>query len=140
MIEGSNLRAGATVRSGKRSPLDATIVNVALPSITQGIKASTDALEWVVSGDRLGYKQMFLTAPTVSRRFQGAAPPARTRTARSGPGGQRAADRGAAAAHPPGRRPGALRFVGRALRRARQFLESGLAATGGLRHRGLLVL
>jgi EmrB/QacA subfamily drug resistance transporter len=57
--------------------LDTTIVNVALPSIAQGIKASSDALEWVVSGyaltfglalipagrlgDRLGYKRMFLT-------------------------------------------------------------------------------
>jgi EmrB/QacA subfamily drug resistance transporter len=61
--------------------LDTTIVNVALPSIAQGIKASSDALEWVVSGyaltfglalvpagrlgDRLGYKQMFLTGLTV---------------------------------------------------------------------------
>ena len=55
--------------------LDTTIVNVALPSIAQGIKASSDALEWVVSGyaltfglalvpagrlgDRVGYKRMF---------------------------------------------------------------------------------
>jgi MFS family permease len=61
--------------------LDTTIVNVALPSIAQGIKASSDALEWVVSGyaltfglalvpagrlgDRFGYKQMFLTGVTV---------------------------------------------------------------------------
>jgi len=61
--------------------LDTTIVNVALPSIAQGIKASSDELEWVVSGyaltfglvlvpagrlgDRLGYKQMFLTGLTV---------------------------------------------------------------------------
>jgi EmrB/QacA subfamily drug resistance transporter len=61
--------------------LDTTIVNVALPSIAQGIKASSDALEWVVSGyaltfglalvpagrlgDRLGYKQMFLAGLTV---------------------------------------------------------------------------
>jgi MFS family permease len=56
--------------------LDTTIVSVALPSIAQGIKASSDTLEWGVSGyaltfglalvpagrlgDRLGYKQMFL--------------------------------------------------------------------------------
>ena len=61
--------------------LDTTIVNVALPSIAQGIKASSDALEWVVSGyaltfglalvpsgrlgDRIGYKQMFLVGLTV---------------------------------------------------------------------------
>jgi EmrB/QacA subfamily drug resistance transporter len=61
--------------------LDTTIVNVALPSIAQGIKASSDALEWVVSGyaltfglalvpagrlgDRLGYKQVFLTGLVV---------------------------------------------------------------------------
>jgi EmrB/QacA subfamily drug resistance transporter len=61
--------------------LDTTIVNVALPSIGQGIKASSDALEWVVSGyalafgltlvpagrlgDRLGYKQMFLAGLTI---------------------------------------------------------------------------
>jgi EmrB/QacA subfamily drug resistance transporter len=61
--------------------LDTTIVNVALPSIAQGIKASSDALEWVVSGyalafglalvpagrlgDRVGYKQMFLTGLTL---------------------------------------------------------------------------
>jgi EmrB/QacA subfamily drug resistance transporter len=57
--------------------LDTTIVNVALPSIAQGIQASSEALEWVVSGyaltfglalvpagrlgDRIGYKQMFVT-------------------------------------------------------------------------------
>jgi EmrB/QacA subfamily drug resistance transporter len=56
--------------------LDTTIVNVALPSIQQGAHASSDALEWVVSGyalafglalvpagrigDRYGYKQLFL--------------------------------------------------------------------------------
>jgi len=61
--------------------LDTTIVNVALPSIAQGIKASSEALEWVVSGyaltfglalvpagrlgDRLGYKRMFLAGLTV---------------------------------------------------------------------------
>jgi EmrB/QacA subfamily drug resistance transporter len=61
--------------------LDTTIVNVALPSIAQGIKASSDALEWVVSGyaltfglalvpagrlgDRFGYKQVFLAGLTV---------------------------------------------------------------------------
>jgi EmrB/QacA subfamily drug resistance transporter len=57
--------------------LDTTIVNVALPSIQQGAHASSDALEWVVSGyaltfglalvpagrlgDRYGYKRLFLT-------------------------------------------------------------------------------
>jgi EmrB/QacA subfamily drug resistance transporter len=57
--------------------LDTTIVNVALPSIGQGIGANSAALEWVVSGyavafglalvpagrlgDRFGFKQMFLT-------------------------------------------------------------------------------
>ncbi|HEX3958522.1 MAG TPA: MFS transporter [Trebonia sp.] len=56
--------------------LDTTIVNVALPSIQQGVRASSDALEWVVSGyaltfglalvpagrlgDRYGYKRLFL--------------------------------------------------------------------------------
>ena len=57
--------------------LDTTIVNVALPSIAIGAHASSDALEWVVSGyaltfglvlvlsgrigDRFGYKPLFLT-------------------------------------------------------------------------------
>lgn len=61
--------------------LDTTIVNVALPSIEQGAHASSDALEWVVSGyalafglalvpagrigDRFGYKRLFLTGLTV---------------------------------------------------------------------------
>ncbi|HET6187024.1 MAG TPA: MFS transporter [Trebonia sp.] len=56
--------------------LDTTIVNVALPSIELGAHASSDALEWVVSGyaltfglalvpagrlgDRYGYKKLFL--------------------------------------------------------------------------------
>jgi EmrB/QacA subfamily drug resistance transporter len=56
--------------------LDTTIVNVALPSIEQGAHASSDSLEWVVSGyalmfglalvpagrigDRYGYKKLFL--------------------------------------------------------------------------------
>ena len=57
--------------------LDTTIVNVTLPSIEQGAHATSDALEWVVSGyaltfglalvpagrvgDRWGYKRLFLT-------------------------------------------------------------------------------
>jgi EmrB/QacA subfamily drug resistance transporter len=57
--------------------LDTTIVNVALPSIGQGAHATSDALEWVVSGyaltfglvlvpagrmgDRIGFKRLFLT-------------------------------------------------------------------------------
>ena len=57
--------------------LDTTIVNVALPSIGRGAHATSDALEWVVSGyaltfglvlvpagrmgDRLGFKRLFLT-------------------------------------------------------------------------------
>jgi EmrB/QacA subfamily drug resistance transporter len=57
--------------------LDTTIVNVALPTIGQGAHATSDALEWVVSGyaltfgivlvpagrlgDRFGYKRLFLT-------------------------------------------------------------------------------
>jgi EmrB/QacA subfamily drug resistance transporter len=61
--------------------LDTTVVNVALPSIGQGIKASSASLEWVVSGyaltfglalvpagrlgDRFGYKQMFLAGLAV---------------------------------------------------------------------------
>jgi EmrB/QacA subfamily drug resistance transporter len=61
--------------------LDTTIVNVALPSIEQGAHASSDALEWVVSGyaltfglalvpagrigDRYGYKRLFLTGLTL---------------------------------------------------------------------------
>ena len=56
--------------------LDTTIVNVALPSIATGVRASSDGLEWVVSGyalafglalvpagrlgDRFGYKQVFV--------------------------------------------------------------------------------
>jgi MFS family permease len=59
--------------------LDTTIVNVALPSIQQGAHASSDALEWVVSGyaltfglalvpagrlgDRYGYKRLFPAGP-----------------------------------------------------------------------------
>ena len=35
--------------------LDTTIVNVALPSIQQGAHASSDALEWVVSGYALTF-------------------------------------------------------------------------------------
>lgn len=61
--------------------LDTTIVNVALPSIAVGAHASSDALEWVVSGyaltfglalvpsgrigDRIGYKPLFLTGLAV---------------------------------------------------------------------------
>jgi EmrB/QacA subfamily drug resistance transporter len=61
--------------------LDTTIVNVALPSIAEGIKATPADLEWVVSGyaltfglalvaagrlgDRFGYKPMFLVGLTV---------------------------------------------------------------------------
>lgn len=61
--------------------LDTTIVNVALPSIEQGARASSDALEWIVSGyaltfglalvpagrigDRWGYKRLFLTGLAV---------------------------------------------------------------------------
>jgi MFS family permease len=61
--------------------LDTTIVNVALPSIEQGAHASSDALEWVVSGyalafglalvpagrvgDRFGYKRLFLAGLTL---------------------------------------------------------------------------
>ncbi|MBO0804780.1 MAG: MFS transporter [Nocardiopsaceae bacterium] len=61
--------------------LDTTIVNVALPSIEQGAHATSDALEWVVSGyaltfglvlvpagrigDRWGYKRLFLTGLAV---------------------------------------------------------------------------
>ncbi|HEY1706126.1 MAG TPA: MFS transporter [Trebonia sp.] len=57
--------------------LDTTIVNVALPSIEQGAHATSESLEWVVSGyaltfglalvpagrlgDRYGYKKLFLT-------------------------------------------------------------------------------
>jgi MFS family permease len=60
---------------------DTTIVNVALPSIGQGVKASSDAPEWVVSGyaltfglalvpagrlgDRFGHKQIFVAGLTV---------------------------------------------------------------------------
>jgi hypothetical protein len=56
---------------------DTTIVNLALPSVEQAAHASSDALEWVVSGyaltfglalvpvgrigDRFGYKRLFLT-------------------------------------------------------------------------------
>jgi MFS family permease len=60
---------------------DTTIVNVALPSIAKGVQASSDALEWVVSGyalafglvmvpagrigDWLGHKQVFVAGLTL---------------------------------------------------------------------------
>lgn len=61
--------------------LDTTIVNVTLPSIERGAHATSDALEWVVSGyaltfglalvpagrlgDRFGYKRLFLAGLSV---------------------------------------------------------------------------
>lgn len=70
--------------------LDTTIVNVALPSIAQGIKASSDALEWVVSGyaltfglalvpagrlgDRLGRSAVMSTRRLRARRGRSCAP------------------------------------------------------------------
>lgn len=61
--------------------LDTTIVNVTLPSIGQGAHATSDALEWVVSGyaltfglalvpagrigDRFGYKRLFVAGLSV---------------------------------------------------------------------------
>jgi EmrB/QacA subfamily drug resistance transporter len=61
--------------------LDTTIVNVALSSIEQGVRASSESLEWVVSGyaltfglalvpagragDRFGYKRLFVAGLTL---------------------------------------------------------------------------
>ena len=73
-----NWRILAIVLTGSfMAVLDTTIVNVTLPSIEQGAHATSDALEWVVSGyaltfglalvpagrigDRWGYKRLFLT-------------------------------------------------------------------------------
>jgi MFS family permease len=75
---GGNWRILAVVLVGAfMALLDTTIVNVALPSIAHGAHASSDALEWVVSGyaltfglalvpagrlgDRFGYKQIFVS-------------------------------------------------------------------------------
>src|SRR5690242_1205323 len=91
--------------------LDTTIVHVALPGIEQGAHASSDALEWVVSGyaltfglalvpagrlgDRFGYKRLFLsglalfTVASVACGVSAGGP-------RDGPGRQRAARRRAA--------------------------------------------
>jgi EmrB/QacA subfamily drug resistance transporter len=72
-----NWRILAVVLAGSfMAVLDTTIVNVALPSIEQGAHATSDALEWVVSGyaltfglmlvpagrlgDRYGYKKLFI--------------------------------------------------------------------------------
>lgn len=72
-----NWRILAIVLTGSfMAVLDTTIVNVTLPSIEQGAHATSDALEWVVSGyaltfglalvpagrlgDRYGYKRLFL--------------------------------------------------------------------------------
>jgi MFS family permease len=80
--KGGDWRILAVVLVGSfMAVLDTTIVNVALPSIGQGVKASSDALEWVVSGyaltfglalvpagrlgDRFGYKQIFVAGLVV---------------------------------------------------------------------------
>lgn len=52
---------------GRAAVLDTTIVNVALPSIAQGIKASSDALEWVVSGYALNLRPLRRHAPPPDR-------------------------------------------------------------------------
>jgi len=74
----SSWQALAVVLTGSfMAVLDTTIVIVALPSIERGASASSDALEWVISGyaltfglalvpagrvgDRIGFKQLFLT-------------------------------------------------------------------------------
>lgn len=74
---GKNGKAPGQIICYEKCLTDTTIVNVALPSIEQGAHASSDALEWVVSGyaltfglalvpagrlgDRFGYKRLFLS-------------------------------------------------------------------------------
>jgi MFS family permease len=77
-----NWRILAIVLTGRfMAVLDTTNVNVTLPSIEQGAHATSDALEWVVSGyaltfglalvpagrigDRFGYRRLFLAGLSV---------------------------------------------------------------------------
>jgi hypothetical protein len=50
--------------------LDTTIVNVALPSIQQGAHASSDALEWVVSGYALTFGLALVPAGPARRQVR----------------------------------------------------------------------
>jgi MFS family permease len=50
--------------------LDTTIVNVALPSIQQGAHASSDALEWVVSGYALTFGLAYVPAGPARRQVR----------------------------------------------------------------------
>ncbi|AUG75450.1 MFS transporter [Kitasatospora sp. MMS16-BH015] len=49
--------------------LDATIVNVALPAIGQGLHAGLSGLQWVVAGYTLAFAGLLLSAGTVSDRI-----------------------------------------------------------------------
>jgi MFS family permease len=64
---------GAEVRTQRPATftivLDTTIVNVALPSIGQGVKASPAALEWIVSGYALSFGLALVPAGRLGDRF-----------------------------------------------------------------------
>jgi EmrB/QacA subfamily drug resistance transporter len=49
--------------------LDATIVNVAIPSIQQSLRASYGAIEWVVSGYALAYGLLLVPAGRLADRY-----------------------------------------------------------------------
>ena len=49
--------------------LDVTIVNVALPSISQELEADTSGLQWVVDGYNLSFAALVLAAGSLSDRY-----------------------------------------------------------------------
>src|ERR1700712_3983303 len=49
--------------------LDTTIVNVALPSLTRELGASTRDLQWIVDGYNLAFAALVLTAGSLGDRF-----------------------------------------------------------------------
>jgi EmrB/QacA subfamily drug resistance transporter len=49
--------------------LDTTIVNVALPSLTRQLGASTSTLQWVVDGYNLAFASLVLTGGSIGDRF-----------------------------------------------------------------------
>lgn len=49
--------------------LDATIVNVAVPTIQRGMRASDGAIEWIVSGYALAYGLLLIPAGRLGDRF-----------------------------------------------------------------------
>ena len=50
--------------------LDATIVNVAVPSIQQSLRASYGAIEWAVSGYALAYGLLLVPAGRLADRYE----------------------------------------------------------------------